>query len=187
MIIKQKTALIWEVLGVIFIIIVGAALHFTYELSNNNFFIGFFSAVNESIWEHLKLGFFASIIFCFLEYPSIKDCINNYFIAKFIGATFMILFIVSSVYLFKNFSFGNKFYFHITIYVLGSILSQIISYKILILNRTYTKFNVISLYFIIIYIILFFYFTNNPPIHPLFKNPQEIKADLVSINEKRFL
>ena len=168
---KQNPVLIWEVLGVFFIIFVGSGLHFTYELSNNNFVIGLFSAVNESIWEHLKLGFFASIIFCFLEYPAIKDCINNFFSAKFLSSTFMIIFIVSSVFLFRNFEFGNKFSFHIIIYVLGSILSQVISYKILIFNKIYNKFNFLSLIFIIIYVILFFYFTNNPPNHPLFQIP----------------
>lgn len=166
---KLNPVLIWEILGVFFIIFVGSALHFTYELSNNNFFIGLFSAINESIWEHLKLGFFASIIFCFLEYPAIKDCINNFLFAKFISSTFMIIFIITSVFLFKNFEFGNKFSFHISIYVLGSLLSQIISYKILIYNKLSNKINLISLVFFIIYIILFFYFTNNPPNHPIFQ------------------
>lgn len=33
----------------------GALCHFTYEWSGNNFIVGLFTPVNESVWEHLKL------------------------------------------------------------------------------------------------------------------------------------
>lgn len=45
----------WQIIVIIFCLILGTFLHFTYELSNFNPVIGLFSAVNESVWEHLKL------------------------------------------------------------------------------------------------------------------------------------
>ena len=37
-------------------VLLGSFLHFTYDLSNHNKTVALFSAVNESTWEHIKLG-----------------------------------------------------------------------------------------------------------------------------------
>ena len=52
---KIKT---WQIITVIICLILGTLLHFTYEWSGENPIIALFSAVNESIWEHLKLAFY---------------------------------------------------------------------------------------------------------------------------------
>ena len=59
---KKISLLKFEIISFIFISILGTLLHFTYEWSNNNSFIGLFSAINESTWEHLKLIFFPMLI-----------------------------------------------------------------------------------------------------------------------------
>ena len=58
----MKKIIKYEIFSILFCIILGTLLHFTYELSNQNAFIGTFSAVNESVWEHLKLTFFPTLI-----------------------------------------------------------------------------------------------------------------------------
>ncbi|MEG1009488.1 MAG: DUF6512 family protein, partial [Clostridia bacterium] len=70
--------------------IIGTLLHFTYEFSNNYIYVGLFSPINESVWEHLKLGVFA--ILFFMIYDHIKLYKNdNYIIAKFCSMiTYMI-------------------------------------------------------------------------------------------------
>ncbi len=45
----------WEIAGVLFTVIVGTLLHFTYIWSGENQIVAVFSAVNESVWEHGKL------------------------------------------------------------------------------------------------------------------------------------
>ena len=54
----RKTLFIFQLITIIFAIILGTLLHFTYKWSNKNMLVGAFSAVNESTWEHLKLLFF---------------------------------------------------------------------------------------------------------------------------------
>lgn len=49
--------------GIIFVIILGTISHFIYGFSGNNFFLGFFFPVNESIWEHMKLCFFPMLLY----------------------------------------------------------------------------------------------------------------------------
>lgn len=67
----SKGKLIW-LAGFLWVSIIGTLLHFTYEWSNNNPFVGLFSAVNESIWEHMKLLFFPAAIFALILYPFVR-------------------------------------------------------------------------------------------------------------------
>ena len=53
----------FELVGMFLIIILGTLLHFTFEWSGFQEIVGVFSAVNESVWEHLKIAFIPSILF----------------------------------------------------------------------------------------------------------------------------
>lgn len=46
-----------ETRGAVFIIVLGSLLHFTYEATGQARWVGAFSAMDESVWEHLKLAF----------------------------------------------------------------------------------------------------------------------------------
>lgn len=46
-----------EIYGAVFIIVLGSLLHFTYEATGQARWVGVFSAMDESVWEHLKLAF----------------------------------------------------------------------------------------------------------------------------------
>lgn len=51
------------IIGILFTSIFGTLLHFTYEWSHANYFVGLFSPVNESTWEHMKLLFFPMFLY----------------------------------------------------------------------------------------------------------------------------
>ena len=55
----------FTVVGGAAVLALGATAHFFYEWSGNNFFVGMFSPVNESVWEHMKLAFFPMLLFSF--------------------------------------------------------------------------------------------------------------------------
>ena len=55
--IKTSKLLKIELIVTILELILGTLLHFIYEWSGNNAIIASFSAVNESVWEHLKISF----------------------------------------------------------------------------------------------------------------------------------
>ena len=52
----------WELGGVVVVFISGSLLHFAYEWSGGWPPIALVAAVNESIWEHLKLAFWPAVI-----------------------------------------------------------------------------------------------------------------------------
>lgn len=55
-----------EFYGAIFIVVLGSLLHFTYEATSQAWWVGIFSAMSESVWEHLKLAFWPSAIWTLL-------------------------------------------------------------------------------------------------------------------------
>ena len=48
--------------------VLGTLLHFTYDFFMENPIIGIFSAINESVWEHQKLLFYAVVFYSVFEY-----------------------------------------------------------------------------------------------------------------------
>ena len=49
----KKSILLWELAGIIFIVVLGSVLHFAFEWSGRWTPIAPIAAVNESVWEHL--------------------------------------------------------------------------------------------------------------------------------------
>ena len=64
----NRSLYLWQIAGFLFVSIIGTLLHFTYDLSAQNFAVALFSAVNESVWEHMKLFFFPVVFFALIEY-----------------------------------------------------------------------------------------------------------------------
>ena len=71
---KKSSILKFEIISAIFMMVVGTLLHFTFGWSNNNPLIGTFSAVNESIWEHMKILFTSILLYGFID----KYLLNKY-------------------------------------------------------------------------------------------------------------
>lgn len=63
-----KKILRLELAGAVFTILLGSMLHFTFELSGGNPVVGVFSAVNESVWEHLKLAYWPALAYMVIEH-----------------------------------------------------------------------------------------------------------------------
>ena len=58
-----KRLFLWETAGFLWTAAIGTMLHFLYDWSGGNAVAAAFSAVNESTWEHMKLLFFAILLF----------------------------------------------------------------------------------------------------------------------------
>ena len=58
----------WHIIGAAFTAFIGTLLHFAYEWSGFNPVFAVFGAVNESVWEHLKLLFFPMSVWILIGY-----------------------------------------------------------------------------------------------------------------------
>lgn len=74
-----------HIIGIIFSLIVGTLIHYTYEWSGNCTFVGLFSAVNESVWEHSKLIITPIVIFTIIEYFLYGKTTSGFILSKFVS------------------------------------------------------------------------------------------------------
>lgn len=81
----KKSLSLWQLAGFLFTAVAGVLLHFLYDWSNQSVFIAPFSAINESIWEHMKLLYFPMFAFALVERQFIGDEYENYWCAKLAG------------------------------------------------------------------------------------------------------
>lgn len=63
----------------------GTLLHFLFDWTGGNAVVALFSAVNESIWEHMKLLYYPMLMFAFLEYSHWGKEIPGFWCVKLIG------------------------------------------------------------------------------------------------------
>lgn len=148
--------------------IVGTILHFTYNLSGKNIIVGIFSAVNESVWEHIKL-----LLTPIFVYNTIRYVLNyqtNYFVMLFfelLVAIFGII-ILYKVKL-KIFGEGSPI-INILIFYIVALLCSLTGYFI---KSIYIPnyINMISIFGCIIIYITYILFTVCPPKKDIFKDP----------------
>ena len=172
-----------QIISIIFSIILGTLLHFTFELFSNNLFVASFSAVNESVWEHLKLVFFPMFIFAIIEYFLLKNYNNknNYIFSKTVGIVFAFLFITIFFFTYTGIIGTNYFIIDILSFLFAIIFGEFICYKLLIKN---TKINNIikytCIFILLILLFSFIIFTYFPPKINYFKDPIKNNYGIIS-------
>ncbi len=167
----KNQILLWEIGGFFFIGLIGAALHFTFELSNfSNMVVAFFSAVNESTWEHLKMVFWPGVVFSLIEYSYIRDQVNNFLVAKAVSLFVMPMIIVIGWYGYTPFTQRSIFQLDLLLFYVAVLLGQIISYKILTRDALSKRAATLSAAGLFVMLIAFSTFTFYPPEIFLFEN-----------------
>lgn len=166
----KRTILVYELVGIVFIIILGSLLHFTFELSDHQAVVGIFSSVNESVWEHLKLAFWPALFFAIIEYRPLKS-IGNFLFAKGVGIYLMPTIIAVLFYSYTAIIGESVFAMDILIFIIAVIIGQLVSYKLLV-SKTFPKiWGRIFLIALILLAALFVIFTFYPPHLPIFQDP----------------
>ena len=69
----------------VFTAAVGTLLHFLFDWTEGNAVMALFSAVNESIWEHMKLLYYPMLIFAFVECANWGKEIPQFWCIKLTG------------------------------------------------------------------------------------------------------
>lgn len=157
--------------GIIFISVLGTLLHFAYEWSGNNFFVGLFTPVNESIWEHTKLLFFPMLLYSLYINKKISNQYPFISSAMILGMLSGVLLIIDLFYTYSGIVGFHTPPVDISIFYISVIMSFYIVYKTAV---KYTKNNYSTILKILQLALICFYiiFTFSPPDIPLFVNPE---------------
>jgi hypothetical protein len=160
----KNKLLIWEIGGFFFIGLIGAALHFTFEMSNfSSMEVAYFSSVNESTWEHLKMVFFPGLVFALIQYTYVRDVVNNYIVAKVAGLVVMPLVITVGWYIYAPI-LGRSYYpADLFLFYLAVAIGQAVSYRLLTRPQFEAKYTQAAIVLFFIMFAAFSTFTFYPP------------------------
>ena len=75
----------WQMAGFMFTSILGTLLHFLFDWTNGSIIAALFSAVNESIWEHMKLLYYPMLLFALVEHRFWGREQKNFWCVKWMG------------------------------------------------------------------------------------------------------
>ena len=160
-----------ELIGIAVISSLGALLHFAFEWSGELQPIGVFAAVNESVFEHLKLTYWPALFYAAVEYSPLKKSANNFIIAKTAGLYVMPAAIMALFYSYTAITGSENLIADIAIFVGAVALGQLASYKILIRERLSPSLHRAALAGLISLGIIYAVFTFYPPHLPIFLDP----------------
>lgn len=159
----------YYVFSIIFTLVLGTLLHFTYTWSDNNSFVAAFSAVNESTWEHLKLIFFPMLITIIISYFYLENNSQKYLCAKTVGIIASMLFITIFFYTYTGILGTNYAILNIASFIFAVISGEYITY--LLIKSNYVCNKKLPIIILLSLLLLFIFFTYLPPKINYFKDP----------------
>ncbi len=167
----RKSLKFWQIAGFIFTGISGVLLHFLYDWSNQSLVFAPFSAVNESIWEHMKLLFFSVFVFALVENRLIGKKFKNFWCAKLIGIVAGLLVIPVIYYTYTGVFGVNADWFNIVIYYIAAGVSYCVETVLLKNKISFCDSELIAFSILCLLGVLFIVLTFVQPEIPLFKDP----------------
>jgi len=159
-----------HIIGVIFAILFGSLLHFTFELSGYWKPMALISAVNESTWEHMKMAFWSILIFAVIEFFIYGKRNKNFFFAKTLSL-YIVTVLIAVIFWGYTRIIEDALVWDIIDFVSSIIIGYIVSYYIVISQKYYRVCKILSIIFLFVILAAFCLFTYFPIINPLFKEP----------------
>ena len=109
--------------SIIIISILGTISHFLYDISGHNKIIGLFTSVNESTWEHIKIGLSPTILYSLYD-GYVFGSNPNYFFAKLCSLLSITLVIPLIYYSYKSILKKDITLINISSFYIAIIVSQ---------------------------------------------------------------
>lgn len=116
----KKAIPYWQMVGFVFAAVAGTLLHFLFDWTGGNVVAALFSAVNESIWEHLKLLFYPMVAFAVTQYFFWGKEVDSFWCIKLIGILLGLVLIPVVYYTYTGILGVNADWFNITIFFLAA-------------------------------------------------------------------
>ena len=166
----KRSILRWELIGIAVISILGSVLHFAFAWSGNWPQMGVIAAVNESVWEHLKIAFWPALFYALFEYPFLKGVTRNFIIAKATGIYVMPAAIIVLFYSYTAIIGGDILIVDILIFVVAVALGQLTSYKMLGMERLPPWLDKLGIAMVVLLAVAMGVFTFYPPHLSIFRD-----------------
>lgn len=167
------------IINTIIIFAICSLFHFGYS-TFPNFFTSLFFPVNESVWEHLKMIFSASLVFTFISDAISHD--KNTFIKAY-SRSMLTIIILLIIYLPINYIFGENMIVTLIILFISIFISEIITQAKVSIIDTNKRLNTICLILLIVNFIIFAILTYYPIKADLFYDKESNKYGIDILNK----
>jgi hypothetical protein len=162
----------WIIKGIPILFLVGTMMHFLYDLSGGSAVVGSFAAVNESVWEHLKMVLLPVICWWTIYYAvsGKKNSINkNRWFTGALAALLTSLIAIPLLFYFYTGAFGVEILaVDIAILFIALLFGQLLGLHFYNYSKGISSYIPICIF--IILVLLFIIFTFYPPHLPLFRD-----------------
>lgn len=149
--------------GFIWLITIGPMWHYVYEWSGHRAWVGWIAPANESVWEHLKMGYWALLLFSIAEYWLTKVRPGQFFTAKLVGTIILSGTILMTFYSYSAFTGHSILWVDIFSYVAGAVLCQLAIHRIYLVKNWPNYLNRVAGFLFIGMAWLFAFYTLFPP------------------------
>lgn len=179
----------YTVIGIIFVLITGSLAHFLYDWSGENYIVGLFVPINESVWEHMKLLFFPMLmysLFIIFKFRKTYTCITS---SLCFGILIGTLLIPIFFYAYTSILGKNIFMFDIGTFILSIIIAFWLSYKLTSSCRL-EPIMLLLCCLVCVLFICFILFTYHPLDTKIFEDPatlQSTQRDFLRVILNQFL
>ena len=161
----------WQIAGFLFVSVLGTFLHFLFDLAGGGIGTALVSAVNESIWEHMKLIYVPMLLFAGAEYGVFGKTIPSFWCIKLAGFLTALLMIPVIYYTYTGTLGINADWFNITIFFLAAGAAFYLEARLFRAVRTCRLSGRFALGLILLIGCLFILFTFLTPRIPFFRDP----------------
>ncbi len=160
-----------EICGVFFIFSFAVLLHFAYELTNGSIVGILFGAVNESVWEHVKIFAMPYVVWGIIELAFSIPYFRQFVVAKVFGLYIQSGLIIAFFYLYTFFTGTAILWLDILSVFVWVSVSQFFSFKITTGEKDIRNLFPFALGLLFLFLMMYFCFTAVPPHIDIFKDP----------------
>ena len=161
----------WQLGGFMATAALGTLLHFLFHWTGENVIVALFSAVNESIWEHLKLLFYSAVFVAVIQYFFWGKMVPSFWCIKLLGILIGLVLIPVVYYTYTGILGINADWFNITIFFLAAAALYWMETRLFQHGYTCQSGSGLAVTLILLIAIAFTVFTFAPPHIPFFQDP----------------
>jgi len=160
-----------EIIGVFFIFLCASLLHFIYNWSGKNVVGILFGAVNESVWEHVKIFALPYVAWGVIELAFSISYFKQFIVAKVFGLYLQSGLIISFFYLYTSILGKSILWIDILSAFVWVCIAQLFSYRLTTNEKDVRYLFPFALGLLFLFGAMYFCFTAVPPHIDLFKDP----------------
>lgn len=165
---EAKQVLGWEACGALFVILFGSAFHFVYGWSGRLWIAGLFAPVNESMWEHLKLGYWSMALYAIASRLALRGRVRNPWLARLAAILVLEAIIVGAYDLGTALFHRSSLALSIGSYCVGAVLGMAAGFLVMARSRERPRADRLALALFALFGVVLVLFTVFPPHLPFF-------------------